>query len=345
MDLLKRLREIPPPDRIAMEKAQARLDDIAKPVGSLGLLERVIVKTAGLTGDAGVRLDKRAIIVMCADNGVVEEGVASTPPQITRVMAENIALGRTCVCVMARQAGARVIPVDVGMLEPARVPGVLDRRVAKGTQNMAQGPAMSQEQAMRAIETGMTLAAELKQQGYQLLAAGEMGIGNTTTASAVASVLLNKPAEAVTGPGAGLSDEALQNKIKVIQRATERNRPDPDDALDVLGKLGGFDMAAMCGLYLGGALHRTPVLVDGFISAVSALIAKRLCPASLDAMISSHVSAEPAGPMVLDALGLAPLITAGMRLGEGTGAAAAMALIDMMQHVYHEMITFADIGM
>ena len=345
MELLKRLRDIPPPDRIAMEKAQARLDNIAKPVGSLGLLEGVIVKIAGLTGDAGLPLDKRAVVVMCADNGVVREGVASTPPVITRVMAENMARDQTCVCVMARQAGARVIPVDVGMFEPASVPGVLDRHIARGTENMAQGPAMSREQAMQAIETGIALVAELKQQGYQLLAAGEMGIGNTTTASAVASVLLNKPVEAVTGPGAGLSDAALQNKMAVIRRAIEKNRPDPGDALDVLGKLGGFDMAAMCGLYLGGALHRTPVLVDGFISAVSALVAKRLCPASLDAMIPSHVSAEPAGPMVLDALGFAPLITANMRLGEGTGAAAAMALIDMMQHVYREMITFADIGM
>ena len=328
-----------------MEAAQARIDRIAKPVGSLGLLENVIVKIAGLTGGANVRLDKRAVVVMCADNGVVREGVASTPPHITRVMAENMAAGRTCVCVMARQAGARVIPVDIGILEPARGPGVMDRHVLRGTGNIAQGPAMSREQAVQAIDTGIQLVAELKQQGYQLLAAGEMGIGNTTTASAVAAMLLNKPVEAVTGPGAGLSDAALENKKAVIRRAIEKNMPDPGDALDVLQKLGGLDMAGMCGLYLGGALYRIPVLVDGFISAVAALAARRLCPASFCAMLPSHASAEPAGPMVLDALGLSPLITAHMRLGEGTGAAAAMALLDMMLHVYHEMITFADIGM
>ncbi|MCL1855377.1 MAG: nicotinate-nucleotide--dimethylbenzimidazole phosphoribosyltransferase [Clostridia bacterium] len=345
MDLLKRLSEIPSLDRIAMEQAQARMDNIAKPMGSLGFLEQVIVKIAGLIGDADVRLDQRAVVVMCSDNGVVREGVASTPPVITRVMTENMAKDQTCVCVMARQVGAGVIPVDIGMFEPASVPGVMDRHVARGTKNMAEGPAMSMEQAVQAIETGIALVAELKNQGYQLLAAGEMGIGNTTTASAVASVLLNKPVEMMTGPGAGLTDEALQNKKAVIRRAIEINKPDPGDPLDVLAKVGGLDMAGMCGLYLGGALYRVPILVDGFISAVSALVAKRLCHASFGAMLPSHVSAEPAGPMVLDALDLLPLITANMRLGEGTGATAAIALIDMMLHVYHEMITFADIGM
>lgn len=345
MDWLNRFGNILPPDQAAMEKARARLDSIAKPVGSLGLLEDVIVKIAGLTGGDDVRLDRRAVAVMCADNGVVREGVASTPPHITRVMAENMAMGRTCVCVMARQAGADVLPVDIGMFEPAGAPGVTDRHVNRGSGNIALGPAMSREQALRAIETGILLVRDLKQQGYRLLAAGEMGIGNTTTASAMAAVLLKKPVEAVTGPGAGLSAAALESKKAVIRRAIEVNAPDPGDALDVLSKLGGLDIAGMCGLYLGGALYRVPVLVDGFISAVAALAAKRLCPDSFSAMLQSHVSAEPAGSMVLDALGLSPLIAAHMRLGEGTGAVAAMALIGMMLHVYHEMITFADIGM
>ncbi len=345
MDFIAAFGEILPPDQTAMENAKTRLDNIAKPVGSLGLLEQVVVKAAGLTGDPDIRLNKRVVVVMCADNGVVREGVASTPPEITRVMAENMTRERTCVCVMAKQAGAQVIPVDIGMFEAARIPGVMDRHVARGTENIADGPAMSREQAIQAIETGIQLVKELKEQGYHLLAAGEMGIGNTTTASAVAAVLLDKPVEAVTGPGAGLSDTALEHKKAVIRKAIQINKPDPHDALDVLAKLGGLDMAGMCGLYIGGVLYRVPVLVDGFISAVSALVAKRLCPASFDAMLPSHVSAEPAGPMVLNVLGLAPLITAGMRLGEGTGAAAAMALLDMMLHVYHEMITFADIGM
>jgi nicotinate-nucleotide--dimethylbenzimidazole phosphoribosyltransferase len=282
---------------------------------------------------------------MCADNGVVRENIAATPVHITRVMAEEMARQRNCVSVMARHVQAKVIPVDIGMFAPAAHPDVVNRCVARGTGNILHGPAMSREEALQAIHVGISMAGDLHREGYRLLATGEMGIGNTTTASAVAAVMLQKPVEAVTGPGAGLNAAALRHKKAVIRQAIEFNQPDPADPLDVLAKVGGFDIAGMCGLYLGGAIHRIPVLVDGFISAVAALVAQRLCPPSFAAMLPSHVSAEPAGAMVLEALGLSPLITAGMRLGEGTGAVAAMGLLDMALRVYREAITLADIGL
>jgi nicotinate-nucleotide--dimethylbenzimidazole phosphoribosyltransferase len=210
---------------------------------------------------------------------------------------------------------------------------------------MSQGAAMTRQQAIQAIQAGIELVRDLRGQGYQILATGEMGIGNTTTASAIAAVLLGQPVAAVTGRGAGLSDEGLAHKRAIIEQAIAVNTPDPADALDVLHKLGGFDIAGLCGVFLGGALYRIPVLVDGLISSVSALVAQRLCPAASVCMLPSHVTAEPAGALILAALGLEPLITANMRLGEGTGAVAALPLLDMALSVYHDLISFADIGL
>jgi len=221
---------------------------------------------------------------------------------------------------------------------------VLDRRVGNGTGDITLGPAMTGEQAEQAVLTGVALARELKEQGVGLLATGEMGIGNTTTSSAVACVLLDRPVQEMTGRGAGLSDEGLRRKIRAIETAIELNRPDPADPLDVLAKVGGFDIAGMCGIFLGGALYRVPVMMDGFISTVAALCALRLCPGAGKAMFASHVSAEPAGRLILDALGKGPLITAGMRLGEGTGAVAAIPLLDMALSLYADGTTFDGTG-
>lgn len=338
------LNTITPPDEVARAEARRRWNDCAKPLGSLGLLETALEDIAALTGSADIRLDRRAVLVLCADNGVVAQGVTQSPSSVTGLVAKQLAARRTSVCRMAQAARCQVVPVDVGILDFQEMPGVLSRRIGNGTGDISQGPAMTRRQAEQALHTGMELVREQQALGVDLLATGEMGIGNTTTSSAVACVLLGRPAEEMTGRGAGLSDQGLQKKTTAIRRALEVNRPDPSDPLDILQKVGGFDIAAMCGVFLGGALYRVPVLIDGLISAVAALCALRLCPAAGKAMLASHVSAEPAGGLVLEALGKQPLITAGMRLGEGTGAVAAMPLLDLALAVYRESYTFEEGG-
>ena len=338
------LNTITPPDEVARAEARRRWNDCAKPLGSLGLLETALEDIAALSGSADIRLDRRAVLVLCADNGVVAQGVTQSPSSVTGLVAKQLAARRTSVCRMAQAARCQVVPVDVGILDFQEMPGVLSRRIGNGTGDISQGPAMTRRQAEQALHTGMELVREQQALGVDLLATGEMGIGNTTTSSAVACVLLGRPAEEMTGRGAGLSDQGLQKKTAAIRRALEVNRPDPSDPLDILQKVGGFDIAAMCGVFLGGALYRVPVLIDGLISAVAALCALRLCPAAGKAMLASHVSAEPAGGLVLEALGKQPLITAGMRLGEGTGAVAAMPLLDLALAVYRESYTFEEGG-
>jgi nicotinate-nucleotide--dimethylbenzimidazole phosphoribosyltransferase len=344
MDFLQLNNSIPGRDESAAQRAKARWDSIAKPLGSLGLLETAIINIAGITGSPDVRLDRRAVLVLCADNGVVCEGISQTGSEVTKAVAENLTRKQTSVCHMAKAARTEVIPVDMGMNSRLDNPLLLDRHIADGTQNIAVGPAMTREQAIKAVMAGIELARDCAKQGYQILCTGEMGIGNTTTSSAIASVMLGKPARSVTGRGSGLSDEALERKIRVIEKAIAVNKPDPADALDVLMKLGGFDIAGMAGIFIGGALYRIPVVIDGIISSVSALLAYRLCPASRGAMLASHISGEPAGLMLLEALGLKPLITAEMRLGEGTGAVALLPLLDLALAVYHGSSSFEDIG-
>lgn len=329
----------------AEREAGKRWDSLAKPLGSLGLLEDAIVQIAALTGNADVNLSRRTLMVFCADNGVVARGVTQSDSSVTAAVARALAAGESTVCHMARGAHCQVIPVDMGILDFPGAPGVLNRRVRNGTADITQGPAMSREECVRAVEVGMELVRERKEAGVSVLAAGEMGIGNTTTSSAVASVLLELPPAEVTGRGAGLSDAGLARKIAAIERAISANRPDPDDPVDVLAKVGGLDLAALCGVYLGGAKYCLPVLLDGFISAAAALCAVRLWPKCSDALIASHVSAEPAGALLLEALGKKPLITAQMRLGEGSGAVAALPLLDMALAVYSSGHTFAKIGM
>lgn len=336
---------IAPLDGEALNRAAARWNSIAKPVGSLGLLEQTVTAIAGMTGHEP-RIDRRAVLVLCADNGVVAEGVAGTPADITAVMAGFIAARRSSVCIMANRANADVIAVDMGMFRRADAEeGLLDRRVADGTRNMAAEPAMTRQQALQAIGAGIDLAADCKQKGYEILATGEMGIGNTATSAAVAAVLLGCPVREIAGRGAGLSDAGFARKIEVLEKAIQTNRPDAADALDVLAKLGGFDIAGLCGVFLGGALCRLPVIIDGVISGVAALVAARLCPACRDYMIASHRSAEPAAGKVLGALEKRPVLCADMRLGEGTGAVALLPLLDMALAVYRELMTFEEIGM
>lgn len=337
------LSGITPPDEAARAAAHAHWAGLAKPLGGLGALETLLEDAAALTGSAALDVSRRAVLVLCSDNGVVAQGVSQTDQSVTRAVAENLVARRTSVCQMARTAHCDVVPVDMGMAGDP-VPGVADCRIAAGTADFTQGPAMTRAQAVEAVGWGIRLVQEQKAAGVQLLATGEMGIGNTTTSSAVAAVLLGQPVERMTGRGAGLSDEGLARKVDAICRGILRNEPDPTDPLDVLAKLGGFDLAGLCGVFLGGALEGVPVVMDGFISGVAALCAVRLCPAAAKAVFASHCSSEPAARLVLDALGKAPLLTAGLHLGEGTGAVASLPLWDMALAVYGHCYSFAEGG-
>lgn len=341
MTLEEAIARIEPLDKRAMEIAQKRWDSIAKPLHSLGKLETVLTQIAGITKDPQIDLSKRALIAMCADNGVVEEGVTQSGQEVTAIVAENFLKGDTTVCAMCRQSHAEVFPVDIGMVTDTKVR--TDHKIAYGTKNMTKDPAMTREEAVRGIEAGIAMAEELKEQGYQILATGEMGIGNTTTSSAVACVLLDRPVEEMTGRGAGLTSHGLGRKITAIRSAIEINQPDPTDPVDVLAKVGGFDIAGMTGIFLGGAALHIPVVMDGFISCVAALIAIRLCPAAGDYILASHVSKEPAAHLILKQMKKEAILHADMCLGEGTGAVALFPILDMAMAVYHSMSTFEDI--
>lgn len=328
-------------DEQAAGQCKDRWNSIAKPLHSLGKLEDGIVQIAGITGTHKVSLDKKALVIMCADNGVVEEGVTQSGSEITALVAENFLDMNSCVCIMAKRAGVHVFPIDIGMCTDTRVP---KRKIGYGTKNMAHGPAMTREEAIEAIEVGINLALELKEMGYHIIATGEMGIGNTTTSSAVSSVLLQIPVEAVTGKGAGLSDKGLQHKIETIKKAIEKNQPDKEDPIDILAKLGGYDIAGLAGIYLGGAAAGIPVVMDGFISCVAAYLATRIEPKAKAYIMPSHVSKEPAGSLLLKAMGVTPYITCDMCLGEGTGAVALFPLLDMGLDVYLKMSTFEQVN-
>lgn len=341
MTLEEAVSKIQPVDRNAMSTSEKRWNSIAKPLHSLGKMEALIIQIAGVTGCADIDIRKKALVAMCADNGVVEEGVTQTGQEVTAIVAENFLTGDTSACVMCRQSGTDVYPVDVGMATDTKVPA--DLKVMHGTCNMTKGPAMTREQAVQAIEAGIEMAVRLKEKGYGIIATGEMGIGNTTTSSAVASVLLDQPVEKMTGRGAGLSGEGLQRKIQAIKRAIERNSPDPEDPVDVLAKVGGLDIAGLTGVFLGGAALRIPVVMDGFISCTAALCAMKICPSAGDYMIASHVSKEPAAELILRALGKEAVIHGDMCLGEGSGAVALFPFLDMGVAVYEEMSTFEEI--
>ncbi len=344
MTLQEVVSQIKPADQGAMAAAQAHWDTVAHPLNSLGLLEDAVVRIAGASGTAAVDITKRAVVAMCADNGVVAEGVTQSGQDVTAIIAENMGRGTSSVCRMGRVAGADVVPVDIGVAVPVTVGKILQRNIRRGTADLAVEPAMSRAECERAILVGVEVVKDLVDQGYRLLATGEMGIGNTTTSAAVASVLLGREAEEVTGRGAGLSTEGLRRKVDAIRRGIAVNRPDASDPVDTVSKVGGLDIAGLMGVFLGGALYHVPVLIDGFISSVSALAAARLCPAALDYMLASHASNEPAGKMVLEALGLEPFLYARMCLGEGTGAVAVIPLLDMALAMYREMSSFSDIN-
>lgn len=338
MTLEETMQKIRPVDVAAMAAAKQHWDGLGKPLGSLGRLEKALIQIAGIQRTGDVHIDRKALVIMCADNGVVEEGVTQCGQEVTATVAENFLDEKSCVAIMCRRAGTKICPVDIGMA--VDTPRVEKRKIAYGTKNMAKEPAMTREQAIAAIEVGIAKAEELHAQGYEMLATGEMGIGNTTTSSAMTAVYLGLDVETVTGRGAGLSSHGLQRKINAIKQAIAVNQPDPEDPLDVLAKVGGLDIAGMCGLFLGGAAKRMPVVMDGFISQVAALTAVRLVPECADYILASHVSEEPGANILLKALEKDAFLTCGMRLGEGSGAVALFPILDFASDIYHKMSTF-----
>ena len=335
---------VAPLDADAMGTAEKRQAELAKPPGSLGRLEALSVQLAGITGQVHNHIDNKTLLVFCADHGVVREGVASAPQSVTLAQTLNLARGKTGAAVLARQFGCALTVVDVGVNAAVPEPAVIPRKLAYGTKNIAEGPAMTEKQALTALLTGAEIAEETARNGANAIGVGEMGIGNTTAAAAVLAALTGSPVKDVTGRGAGLTDEAYDKKRAVIEKALRVNRPDRDDVPDILAKVGGFEIAAMTGAFLGAAKMRVPVVIDGFISAVAALAAVRLCPGARAYLVPSHASYEIGFRVAMDALTLKPMLSLDMRLGEGSGCPLAMALLEAACAVMNDMATFAEAG-
>lgn len=339
-EIIAGIPELPAAD---LYRARQRWNTLAKPLGSLGVLEENITKLAALAGNQTVTLNRRTLLVVCSDNGVVAQGVSQSDASVTTAVAAALGRGDSTVNYMAKAANCTVLPVDAGMLE-LTPEGVLNRKLLWGTGDISAESAMSREICIRAMETGAALAEEQVKNGADILLLGEMGIGNTTTSAAVASVLLQREPGKLTGRGAGLSDKGLQQKIRIIAQAIAVNQPNSEDPIDVLSKVGGLDLAVLCGICLGGARCRVPVLLDGVITNTAALCAVKLCSRVRDVLIASHVSQEPAAKLLLEALELKPCISAGLHLGEGSGAVLALPLLDQALAVYNSGHTFAALG-
>ncbi|MBQ8928661.1 MAG: nicotinate-nucleotide--dimethylbenzimidazole phosphoribosyltransferase [Oscillospiraceae bacterium] len=340
---MERLEHLTPPDSAAYAAAQKHWNTVAKPLGSLGHLEEQICRLAAVQRTPEVTLSPCCAAVLCADHGIVEEGVSQSGSEVTAMCARAIAGGTSNINAIAAPFGIEVIAADLGMKAPC--PGVRDLRVGAGTRSFTQGPAMTRGQAVQAICHGMDLAQELANKGLRLVIAGEMGIGNTTSASAIASVLLHRPPREVTGRGAGLSDAGLSRKCAVIERGIAVNAPDPADPIGVLSALGGFEIAGMTGLFLGGAVYGITVIIDGVISAAAAAVAAAIAPVSRDYMLASHCSGEPAGEGLLALIGLNAPIRAGLRLGEGTGGVLLVPLLEGALAVYRSAHSFETLGL
>ncbi|MDT8316395.1 MAG: nicotinate-nucleotide--dimethylbenzimidazole phosphoribosyltransferase [bacterium] len=330
-------------DKAFMEKAQERLDSLTKPQGSLGRLEEIAMQVAAIREDERPNVDKKVIFTFAGDHGVTDEGISAFPKEVTPQMVFNFLNGGAGINVLARQAGAEVAVVDIGVdFDFKGMPGLLHRKVVSGTRNMARGPAMTRDEAERCLLVGIDLAEEYAGKGYSLFGTGEMGIGNTTPSSAIIAVISGKDAAEVTGKGTGIDGSAFDNKVKVIEKAIEVNSPDKNDPIDVLAKVGGAEIAGIAGLCLGAAANRIPVLIDGFISTAGALIAYEIEPKVKEYMISAHKSVEAGHQFMLNHMGLRPLVDLDFRLGEGTGAAVGMNIVEAALRIYNEMATFAE---
>ena len=335
------VRAVAPLDRGTMTAAETYQARLAKPPGSLGRLEELSIQLAGITGRVHNALNKKQLLVFAADNGVVAEGVSSAPQSVTKQQTINLMRGKTGAAVLAKHFGCGLTVCDVGVNADIYESAVLNRKIAYGTQNICTGPAMTREQTLQAILTGAEIARTVD---ADVIGVGEMGIGNTTTSSAVLAVLLGADVEAVTGRGGGITEESFRKKKAVIRTAIEVNRPDRDDVVGVLSKVGGFDLAAMCGAFLGAAAARRPAVIDGLISAAAALCAVRLCPNVRGYLVPSHASFEIGYRLAMEAMDLRPLFDLGMRLGEGSGCPLAFQVLDAACAVINDMATFDEAG-
>lgn len=346
MELLKSTAEnIPEVDYRAGLEAQRRLDRLTKPKGSLGVLEAIVVQLAQIQGNALPELGDRAVMVMAGDHGVVAEGVSAYPQEVTVQMVNNFLQQGAAINVLARNAGARVVVADIGIAgECIDHPNLINRRVRRGTGNIAREAAMSRTEAAAAVEVGIELVNIEINKGATLIATGEMGIGNTTPSSAILACFSGKNIEQLTGRGTGVKNDGLMRKQQAIKMALEINQPDPKDPLDVLSKVGGMEIAALTGIILGAAREKVPVVIDGFISTAAALIAYKLNPRCRDYIIASHLSQEPGHRIMLEEIGLSPMLYLDLRLGEGTGAVLAFQLIEAAVKIIHEMATFEEAG-
>jgi nicotinate-nucleotide--dimethylbenzimidazole phosphoribosyltransferase len=346
MNLLSKTIElIKPLDKAAMDEVRARQDTLTKPAGSLGRLEEISIQIAGIQRKARPSIEKKAMITMAGDHGVVAEKVGNWPQEVTAQMVDNFLRGGAGINVLARQTGARIVFVDMGVASDLKPhPQLIVKKVGHGTANICRGPAMTITQAEQALEAGIEIVNTEVKKGLDIVGTGDMGIGNTTASSAIFAALTGLPAEKVTGRGTGLSDEQLTHKTECVQRALEFNKPDKSKPVEVLAKVGGFEIGGLAGVMLGAAAQRIPIVIDGFISGAAALIATALAPQIKDYLIAGHVSAEAGHTVMLKYMGLKPLLSLDMRLGEGTGAALAMFIAEAAVRTLNEMSTFAEAG-
>jgi nicotinate-nucleotide--dimethylbenzimidazole phosphoribosyltransferase len=342
--ILDRVASIVPLDSGAMEQARARQQQLTKPAGSLGRLEDIAVQIAGITRQPLPSIERKAVIVMAGDHGVASEGVSAYPSVVTAQMVYNFLRGGAAINALANYIGAKVTVVDVGVAAEISHPDLLVRKVAFGTANIALGPAMTRAQMMEAIQAGIDVFDAQLDQGIDLVATGDMGIGNTTASSAITAALLQTPVALVTGRGTGINDEQLAHKVQVIEKAIERNAPNPQDPFDVLMKVGGFEIAGLVGVIVAAAAHRVPVVIDGFISSAAALIAVELNPLIRDYLLAGHAGGERGQRLILERLVLTPLLYLDLALGEGTGAVLAMSIIEAALRTHREMATFEEAG-
>ncbi|MBF7096884.1 nicotinate-nucleotide--dimethylbenzimidazole phosphoribosyltransferase [Alkalibacter mobilis] len=345
MNLLNEtLTKITEPNKLNMEDTQKYVDGLLKPVGSLGVLEDIATQIAGISKDIFSAEIKKAVLVFAGDHGICEEGITSAPQPVTALMTNFIAEGKSGVGAISKQAGATVLVTDVGVNAELNNQKVRNKKVRYGTANMTKGSAMTKDEAIKSLEVGIEIANEMIDKGYNLLATGEMGIGNTTPSSAIFSVFGNISPEEVTGIGANLAEDKLRKKSDVIRQAIEINRPDPNDSLDVLMKVGGLEIGAMAGVMLAGASRKVPVLIDGFISSAAAALAVKFNPEVRGYLICSHSSAEKGALKGLEIMGFKPYLHMDMRLGEGSGAALAFNIVEAAISMYNEMGTYAQAG-
>lgn len=347
LDILKTtLDKIKPIDVSSLQATQLRLDNLTKPKGSLGKLEEFAKRVVAITGKENPSLSKKVIVTMAGDHGITEEGVSAYPSAVTAQMVYNFLRGGAGVNVLARHVGARVVVVDMGVAEDLTPnPELVIRKIAKGTQNFAKGPAMTREQAIQAIETGIELVEDIiSKDGIDIIGTGEMGIGNTTPSSAITAVFTGQPVEHVTGRGTGIDDATYTRKVNAIKKAIEVNKPNPKDPIEVLSCVGGFEIGGLVGVTLAGAANKIPVVIDGFISSAAGLIAVELKPETKDYIFSAHSSVEIGHRAILERMGLLPILDLKMRLGEGTGAVLAMNLIDAGVKILNEMASFDEAG-